>query len=471
MSVRVEKDAIGSVKIPFEAYYGATTQRMVQDFKISGLRLHPKFLESYIHIKKACAFANMKLGLLDEKLGRAIIQAADEILSGKLRDQFLVDAFQMGAGTSFNMNCNEVIANRANEILGYSRGAYTPIHPNDHVNMSQSTNDTFPTAMRIAVIMLLKNLETELSSLERSLTDKGSTFDGVVKSGRTHLQDAVPIRLGQEFRAYGTAIAKSHKAITLSREACGDLGIGGTAVGTGLNTVLGYKEKVVAELKKNTNIELRSSPDLIEAMQSQLVIAGVSSSLRNLSLELIRIANDIRLLSSGPKTGLAEIRLPALNPGSSIMPGKVNPSALELLNMVCFQVIGNDLSISMAVQAGQLELNVMMPLMAFDTLFSIEILTNSVRITREKCIEGIQADEERCKYYSEATLGLATVLNDSIGYSRASELVNIAVKENKTLVEVIKGERMFPIEAIEDIFNTSKMTSPSSKLRKGANTN
>ena len=460
MTKRIEKDFLGEVKIPENAYYGITTERVLQDFKISGLNLNPKFLEAYIVLKKACALANMKIGRLDIKLGKAIVQGSDEILSGKLRDQFKVDVFQMGAGTSFNMNCNEVLANRANEILGSKKGDYKPINPNDHVNMSQSTNDTFPTAMRIAILLKLKDLDPELKKLEKSFQEKATQFDNIVKAGRTHLQDAVPIRLGQEFRAYSQTVSKSRRIIQTAVESCREIGIGGSATGTGLNTKIGYREEVLNQLNKMTTLNLKQAEDLREIMQSQSAVAEISASLRNLALELTRISNDLRLLSSGPTTGLAEIRLPAIVAGSSIMPGKINPSILEMLGMVGFQVVGNDLTISMAVQAGQLELNVMMPVMAFNILFSIEILTNAIRLTRTKCIDGIEADKAKCKHYADTTLGLATILNPIIGYKTASEIVKHAIKEEKTILNVLREKQILPEEDITKLLNTSKMTKP-----------
>ena len=460
MTKRIEKDFLGEVKIPGDAYYGITTERVLQDFKISGLNLNPKFLEAYIVLKKACALANMKIGRLDTKLGKAIVQGSDEILSGKLRDQFKVDVFQMGAGTSFNMNCNEVLANRANEILGSKKGDYKPINPNDHVNMSQSTNDTFPTAMRIAILLKLKDLDPELKKLEKSFQEKAIQFDNIVKAGRTHLQDAVPIRLGQEFRAYSQTVSKSRRIIQTAGESCREIGIGGSATGTGLNTTIGYREEVLNQLNKMTTLNLKQAEDLREIMQSQSAVAEISASLRNLALELTRISNDLRLLSSGPTTGLAEIRLPAIVAGSSIMPGKINPSILEMLGMVGFQVVGNDLTISMAVQAGQLELNVMMPVMAFNILFSIEILTNAIRLTRTKCIDGIEADKAKCKHYADTTLGLATILNPIIGYKTASEIVKHAIKEEKTILNVLREKQILPEEDITKLLNTSKMTKP-----------
>ena len=469
MTKRIEKDFLGEVKIPEDAYYGITTERVLQDFKISGLNLNPKFLEAYIILKKACALANMKIGRLDIKLGKAIVQGSDEILSGKLRDQFKVDVFQMGAGTSFNMNCNEVLANRANEILGSKKGDYKPINPNDHVNMSQSTNDTFPTAMRIAILLKLKDLDPELKKLEKSFQEKATQFDNIVKAGRTHLQDAVPIRLGQEFRAYSQTVSKSRRIIQTAVESCREIGIGGSATGTGLNTKIGYREEVLNQLNKMTTLNLKQAEDLREIMQSQSAVAEISASLRNLALELTRISNDLRLLSSGPTTGLAEIRLPATVAGSSIMPGKINPSILEMLGMVGFQVVGNDLTISMAVQAGQLELNVMMPVMAFNILFSIEILTNAIRLTRLKCIDGIEADEAKCKHYADATLGLATILNPIIGYNKTSEIVKQVIKEEKTILKVLREKQILTEEDITKLLNPSRMTKPPSTQNKKKN--
>ena len=460
MIQRIEKDVLGEVKILEDAYYGITTQRVLQDFKISGLKMNPKFLEAYIILKKACILANMKIGIIDPNLGNPIVQASDEILNGKLRDQFNIDAFQMGAGTSFNMNCNEVLANRANEILGSKKGDYKPIHPKDHVNMSQSTNDTFPTAMRIAILLKLKDLDTELKKLEKSFKKKSKQFDDIIKAGRTHLQDAVPIRLGQEFKAYGQTISKSRITILKAGDSCREIGIGGSATGTGLNTKIGYREEVLYQLNQMTGLNLKQAEDLREIMQSQSAVAEVSAALRNLALDLIRISNDLRLISSGPTSGLAEIRLPATVEGSSIMPGKINPSILEMLGMVSFQVVGNDLTISMAVQAGQLELNVMMPVMAFNILFSIEILTNAIHQTRIRCIEGIEADEKKCKHYADTTLGLATILNPIIGYKKAAEIVNRALKEEKTILAVIRETKILSEEDITRLLNPVKMTKP-----------
>ena len=375
---RIEKDSLGEVKVPIEAYYGAQTTRALENFPISGIRPHPIFTRSMVYIKKAAAKVNNELGCLDNEKSEAIINAADRIIEGEFKDQFVVDVYQAGAGTSFNMNVNEVIANIAIESLGGEKGNYSVIHPNDHVNFGQSTNDVFPTTMRISALYLLKELFPVVDALVKSFNKKANEFDKTIKSGRTHLQDAAPITLGQEFSGYADAVSKSAKKIKKASDALKELGIGGTAVGTGLNTHPDYKEKIIKELQKITNLDIRSAANYFEAMQSNAPITEVSGALKVLVIELIRIANDLRLLSSGPKTGLAEITLPAVQPGSSIMPGKVNPVMAEMLNMVCFSIIGNDLTITMASQAGQLELNVMMPVMQYKLLDSISILTNAI---------------------------------------------------------------------------------------------
>ena len=401
-STRQEKDSLGTREIPDAVYYGIQTHRAVENFPVSGLHAHPRFIDAYIYVKKAAALANLKAGALDKKLADAIITACDEVLAGKWRDQFPVDVFQMGAGTAFNMNLNEVLSNRANEILGQPKGSYKPVHPNDHANMGQSTNDTFPSAVRVGALLILKEyLHGPLEALEKSFEKKGKEFDGVLKSARTHLQDAVPIRLGQEFAAYAECLRKCRASLEHAEKSLLESGLGGSAAGTGLNTAKGYREDIVCELAKLTGQPLVPSKDMREAMQSQRPLAEVSASLRNLSLELTRILNDLRLLSSGPTTGFAEINLPAMAPGSSIMPGKVNPSILEMVNMVAFQVIGADAVVALAVQAGQLELNVMTPIAAFNLNFAVTILGNALKILKEKCVDGITADTERCRHYAE----------------------------------------------------------------------
>ena len=461
MKTRAEKDSLGIRQIPEEVYYGIQTDRAVENFPVSGLRAHPRFIDSYLYVKKAAATANQRSGQLPKVHADALIKACDEILAGALRDQFPVDVFQMGAGTAFNMNVNEVISNRANEFLGGKKGDYKPLNPNDHANMGQSTNDTFPTAMRVALLLVLReNLHGPLEALEKAFFVKAKEFDGVLKSARTHLQDAVPIRLGQEFAAYGEAIKKSRLFLLQAEKSLGELGIGGSAAGTGLNTAKGYREEIVKELSKITGLALSASADMREAMQSQRPAAEVSSALRNLSLEIIRIVNDLRLLSSGPTTGFAEINLPATAPGSSIMPGKVNPSILEMVNMVAFQVIGADAVVALAVQAGQLELNVMMPVMAFNLNFAATILGNALRILNEKCVAGITADVERCRHYAESSLGLATALNAFIGYAQAAEVAKEAVQSRKSIIQVIRDKKILTEDQIRNIMDPAQMTEP-----------
>jgi aspartate ammonia-lyase len=458
---RLEKDSIGPREIPDDVYYGIQTDRAVVNFPVSGLRVHPRFIDAYLYIKKAAARANAHCGVLEGHIADAIVAACDEILGGKLRDQFPVDAFQMGAGTALHMNVNEVLANRANEILGSPKGSYKPVNPNDHVNMGQSTNDTFPTAVRVAALLLLKeSLHGPLEALEKSFALKAKEFDGVLKSGRTHLQDAVPIRLGQEFAAYAECLHKCRFSLLETERGLYELGLGGSATGTGLNTAPGYREAAIRELAKLTHLALVPSKDMREAMQSQRPISEISGSLRNLCLELTRILNDLRLLSSGPTTGFAEINLPALAPGSSIMPGKVNPSVLEMVNMVAFQVIGADSVIAYCVQAGQLELNVMMPAMAFNLNFSLMILGNALKILKEKCVDGITADLDRCAHYAESTMGLATALNAYIGYAKAAEVCKEAHASRKTIVQVIRERKLLSEEQIRQVMDPVKMTEP-----------
>ncbi len=461
VKTRLEKDSLGAKEIPEEVYYGIQTFRAVKNFPVSGLRAHPRFIETFVMIKKAAALANAKAGVLSEKLKEPIVQACDEILAGGLADQFPVDVFQMGAGTAVNMNVNEVLANRANEILGHAKGTYHPIHPNDHVNMGQSTNDTFPTAVRVTCVLILKeNLHGALEGLEKSFARKAGEFDTVLKSARTHLQDAVPIRLGQEFAAYAECLRKCGQSLKQAEKGLCELGLGGSAVGTGLNTAPGYREEIIRQLAKLTGLALEPAKDMREAMQSQRPIAELSASLRNLALEITRILNDLRLLSSGPNTGLAEINLPATAPGSSIMPGKVNPSILEMVNMVAFHVIGADMTVALAVQAGQLELNVMMPVMVFELNFSIMILSNALKIFSEKCVDGITANVERCRHYAESSLGLATALNAFIGYEQASEVVKEALKNGKTILQVIGEKKILSEQQIQKIMDPVRMTEP-----------
>ena len=457
---RIEKDSLGAVKVPRVAYYGAQTARALANFPISGLRSHPALVRAYGQIKLASVLANGELGLLPRRIVRPIARAARDVIAGRLDGQFVVDAFQAGAGTSFHMNVNEVIANRAAEILGLPRGRYDAVHPNDHVNFGQSTNDTYPTAMRMAARELLGRLEEETGRLAASLRARGRAFDRILKSGRTHLQDAVPVRLGQEFAAYGEAIARSGRALGEAMRGLEELPIGGSATGTGLNTDPRYRARVLRHLRVLTGRPLRGVADLREGMQSQQVLAQASGALRSLALELVRIAGDLRLLSSGPFTGLAEITLPAVQPGSSIMPGKVNPVMAEMLAMVGFQVVGNDAAVALAVQAGQLELNVMMPLMAHNVLQSAEILANAVRVFHERCVVGIRADAARCRDYALRSAGLATALNPIIGYAAAEEVAKEAAATGRTITEVVRSRRILPERTLVRILDPLAMTEP-----------
>ncbi len=460
MAQRIEKDALGERAIPAEVYWGLQTLRAQENFPISGITEPPLMIDAYVLLKKACAQANMELGLIPEPIGKAIMQAADEVLSGKLRDQFPTDIFHQGAGTSFHMNVNEVLANRAIEILGGQKGDYTIVHPNDHVNFGQSTNDTFPTAMRIAVRIALEQLFPALDQLTEGFTLKGREFDHVLKSGRTHLQDAVPIRLGQEFTAYAVTVRKCRRLLETAAHEVEELGIGGSAVGTGLNTHPQYRFRVVELVRQWTGLPFRPADDLREAMQSQMPIACVGAALRILALEITRIANDLRLLASGPLTGFAEIVLPAVQPGSSIMPGKVNPSIPEMVNMVCFQVIGCATTIDYAVQAGQLELNVMMPVMAYNALFALQIITNALRMFDERCVRGIVANEEKCRWYAETSPSLATALNPYVGYATAAEIVKQALRENRSIIDVVRERGLLTEEQIRELLDPYKMTEP-----------
>lgn len=452
--MRIERDTLGDVEVPENALYGAQTQRAVENYPISGLREHPLFIRAFVILKKAGALANLELGAMDESRALAIAAACDDLLGDEAgyRQQFVVDVFQAGAGTSFNMNCNEVIANLANLKLGGKIGEYQPLHPNDHINMSQSTNDVFPTAIRIATLFMLQQLLPPLDALAAALDEKGDEFRDVIKSGRTHLQDAVPVTLGQEFKAYGAAMTRSTR---LLREAANELrilGIGGTATGTGINTPVGYRFVVVKYLRDLTGLPLEPAQDLREAMQSQLPVVAVSGALRNLALELTRITNDLRLLSSGPQTGLAEIVLPSVQPGSSIMPGKVNPSLLECMNQVLFHIIGADTAVAYASQAGQLELNVMMPLMAFEMTFSMEILKNFLPIFTERCVRGITADRARTEAYYISSPSLATALNPIIGYAAAAEIAKESAATGKPIPALLREKKLLPEEKIAEIF-------------------
>jgi aspartate ammonia-lyase len=463
-ATRVEKDSIGPKEIPAQVYYGVQTARAVENYPISGMRAHPTLIRSIAMIKRAAAEANIKLGLVDARVANAIISAAQEVIDGKWDSEFVVDVFQAGAGVSFHMNSNEVIANRAEEILGGKLGEYKSVHPNDHVNYGQSTNDVFPTAMRLATLIELEKLYPVLDSIAHSFESKAKEFHDIMKSGRTHMQDAVPIRLGQEFAAYGLTIRKASENIRRNSENLRELGLGGSAVGTGINTHPDYRGLAIANLSRISGQKLMPAVDMRWAMQSNAPMAEASSSLRNLALEVIRISNDIRLLASGPNTGFAEIFLPALQPGSSIMPGKINPVMPELAAMVSFQVVGNDTAVAMAVQGGQLELNVMMPTMTYSVLQSITIMTNMLHQFDNFCVSGITANRERCQFYSESTVSLATALNPYIGYQKAAEIVKESIATGRSIIEIARAKGLLKEEEIAAILDPVNMTEPQRPL-------
>ena len=455
---RTEKDPLGTLEVPADALYGVQTLRAVQNFPISGLKPLAPFVIAQVWIKKAAALTHKETGRLDARLADAIVAAADEVLAGKHIDQFVVDPYQAGAGTSHNMNVNEVLANRANELLGGKRGEYKPVHPNDHVNMAQSTNDTIPTNIRLACLAQLDGLVTAFESLRAALATKGREFDDIVKAGRTHLQDAMPIRLGQEFAAYGGSIERGVKRVIEAADYLRDLGIGGSAVGTGVTVEPSYPGLMNKYLKKITGLDLRVGKDLVQLMQSMGDVAAFSSALKVLALDLSKIASDLRLMVMGPRTGIDEIKLPAVQPGSSIMPGKVNPSIPEMVNQVCFQVIGLDTTVAVASEHGQLELNVMMPVIAFNVLLSTRILTSAATVLTDRCIKGIEANRDMCEYWVERSAALATALAPQIGYARAAELSKQSVKENILIRDLVKQKRVLPEDQIDEVLDLRKMT-------------
>lgn len=459
-NIREEHDTLGNVKVPQKAYYGAQTVRAINNFPISGLKPNSSYVYSTVIIKKTAATVNRRLGLMPEDKMKAIIKACDEILAGGLADQFVVDPYQAGAGTSHNMNTNEVIANRANEILGAPLGSYRFIHPNDDVNMSQSTNDIIPVAIRLTVLKMTPSLLKNISSLKESFSKKAGEFADIIKSGRTHLQDALPVTLGAEFSAYSKALENDIQRIQKAIDNLLKIGIGGTGVGTGINSHKDYHKEMVEELKNLTGFPLKSNENLFESMQNTADLLEFSSSMRILAQTLIRIGNDLRLLSFGPRAGLAEIILPKVQPGSSIMPGKVNPSIIEMATMVCFQVIGYDSAILMSSQAGQFELNVMLPLIAHDLSEQIKLLTNTIEILDTKCVSGIQANKEMCKFWFERSAGIAAILNTFLGYEKTAEIVNFALTKNISIKDAVIEKKYLPTQTVENIFKIENLTHP-----------
>ncbi|WP_457394604.1 aspartate ammonia-lyase [Thermostichus sp. MS-CIW-28] len=457
--MRSERDSMGERQLPQSVYYGIQTARALENFPISGLKPLPEYVEACVLIKKAAAEVNGELGCIPAEVAKAIVQAADEILQGSLRDQFVVDVYQAGAGTSHHMNVNEVLANRALEILGEPKGRYQRVSPNDHVNYGQSTNDVIPTAIRLAALLRVRrDLLGTLDNLVAALEQKAQEFRGILKAGRTHLQDAVPVRLGDSFGAYAAIFAQHRRWIEEASQALCSLGLGGSAVGTGLNTHPQYRQKVVQRLAEYTQLPLTPAPHLMAAMQSMAPFVHLSGSLRNLAQDGIKLANDLRLMDSGPKTGLKEIQLPPVQPGSSIMPGKYNPVIAEMLNMACFQVIGLDTAITLCAQAGQFELNVMMPLIAYDLLHSLQILNNSLRVFTERCIQGITPKPERCRSYAEGTLALVTALNPYIGYLQAAEVAKASLETGQSIRQIVLERNLMTPEQVAKVLDLEAMS-------------
>ena len=456
---RIEKDSMGEKQIPAEAYYGIQTLRAIENFPISGIKPLPTYVDACILIKKATAIANGELDCIPIDISNAIVQATDEILKGQFRDQFVVDVYQAGAGTSHHMNINEVLANRALEILGKEKGNYKEVSPNDHVNYGQSTNDVIPTAIRVGSLLALEHsLYPALDMVIATLQTKADEFQAIVKSGRTHMQDAVPVRLGEGFRAWSQILRDHHRRIKTAEQDLYNLGLGGSAAGTGLNTHPNYRYRVAELLTELIGKPLQPATHLMAAMQSMSPMVSVSSSLRNLAQDLVKISHDLRLMDSGPKTGLKEIQLPPVQPGSSIMPGKYNPVMAEMTSMVCFQVMGYDSAIALAAQAGQLELNVMMPLIAYDLIHSIEILGNTIKALSERCLAGITARRDRCLAYAEGSLALVTALNPHIGYLNAAAVAKESLETGKSIREIVLDKGLMTEAELAQVLDLEKMS-------------
>ena len=460
MQFRTERDPLGDFQVPADAYYGVQTARAASNFQISTLRAPADLIIATVFVKRAAAEANVALGRLDARVGKAIVDAADEIRSGQMRDQFVVDVYQAGAGTSHNMNTNEVIANRAAEILGGKRGEYTLVHPNDHVNMGQSTNDVFPTATRIALLLGHGALVEGARALAQAFARKADAFAHVLKVGRTHLQDAVPMTLGQEFGGYAACLERGADDVERAAGQLKELNLGATAVGTGLNAGDDYTRLAVAGLSRLIGTDLKPATNRFRVTQSMGDVLAYSGAMRRLAVELGKIASDLRLLSSGPRAGIAEIVLPAVQPGSSIMPGKVNPSIPEMVNQVCFQVIGCDTTICAAAEAGQLELNVMMPVMAWNALHASTILRNAMNTLRERCVDGIAADEARCRELMDRSTAVATALSPYIGYAKTAEVAKESVKTGKPIRDIVLERRLLDAKQLDDILSAEAMTQP-----------
>jgi len=453
MSFRIDKDSLGEVKVPTSAYYGPFTARAINQYKVTGQKAHFSLIRAYIMIKRSAALANKELNVLDNDIAQAIVKACDEILAGNLLDEFLVEAINSGAGTAFNMNTNEVIANRALEILGKTKGEYEIISPNDHVNMSQSSNDTFPTAMHVAILLNTRETVSSLDKLIASLQSKAKEFAGLIKIGRTHLMDAIPVTLGAEFEQYVYSLTQARASLFQAMDGLCYIGLGGTAVGTGANTPKGYRQLVIPYLSTVSGLDLKPSENMFYFLQSKYVVANCSSALRNLAIDLNKMANDMRLMASGPVAGFAEILIPAVHAGSSIMPGKVNPSLAECLNMVCFNIIGNDVSVAMAAQAGQFELNVMLPGMLKCILDSTDMLKNFLPIFAANMVDGIEANKDRLESYIEKSPVLVTLLNPYIGYLKAAEIYKESLKTDKSIRELVLSKGLMTEEQLDKVLS------------------
>jgi aspartate ammonia-lyase len=468
---RTERDPLGEVAVPGAAYYGVQTQRAVENFPISGLTAPPELVTATVLIKQACARANGALRRLDKRIAAAIVKAADEVLGGRLRDHFVVDVYQAGAGTSHNMNTNEVLANRAAELLGGHRGEYTLVHPNDHVNMGQSTNDVFPTATRLSILLALPSLLEAGEVLADALEAKARAFAHVLKTGRTHLQDAVPITLGQEFDGYAANVRQAALELRRSSAALHELNLGSTAVGTGLNAGDHFTAAAVRNLARATNLKLRPARNRFRVTQSMGDVLAYSGGLRRLAVEVGKVASDLRLLSMGPRAGLGEISLPGVQPGSSIMPGKVNPSVAEMVNQVCFQVLGCDATVVAAADAGQLELNVMMPVIAWNALHATTILKNAMRVFADRCVAGIVADEARCRELLDRSTAVATALSPYIGYAVTADVAKTSVRTGRSVREIVRERQLIPDDRLDAILSPEAMTSPGVPGRSKRNRN
>lgn len=452
-SSRVDRDSLGNITVPANAYYGPFTTRAKQQYTVTGQTAHICLIKAFVMVKRSAALANKSLGLLDGEIADAIIRSCDEILDGKFIDQFVLDSVNSGAGTAFNMNCNEVIANRSLENLGKQKGEYEIISPNDHVNMSQSSNDTFPTAMHIAILLNSVELLSAIELVINTFSKKAEEFKDIVKIGRTHLMDALPVTLGNEFEEYAFSLKRAKQMVTLAGKHLEYVGLGGTAVGTGANAPKGFRESAIKNLSEITRLDLKPSENMFYSLQSKFEVSTYSSSLRNLALELIKMANDIRLMASGPVAGFSEILIPPVHAGSSIMPGKVNPSLAECLNMICFNVVGNDVSVAMAAQAGQLELNVMLPGMLKCVLDSMDMLKNFLPIFAKNMIEGIKVNRDKIESYVEKSPTLVTLLNPYIGYLQAAEIYKESIKTKESIKELILRRGLMTKEEIERIFS------------------